>query len=448
VYDVAVFGSGFAGYSIAASLLEAGYNVLVVEKGPRKDFRKSIELALVASSWESVESQATELDLGVATPPRFIGLGGTSTLWSGKWRPLDKVDFLRSEDDRGWPFDQDELDSHYRAVSKRFGFSLDDDPAVETVRKHAASAGVRLVRTALSNPPTRLAEMWNGLEIAYPRLTILSDVEQLEFHINGGTIKHVHVLRSGNDSAEVSANNYVIAAGGIASAGLVRELHHTATGDLESFLGGYMDHPKGEAGILWPRKNLEHLAQLFKRKGGTDLYGLSLPEDELLSLGIGNHVVFLGRSHPVGLFRSRPIKLEVHVDQFPEGCNGIDYTESLKVRWKISAKTRRNVEMFLQMLSQRLEPLFGRVDLRTWIDLRSASHPSGCTPLSSTPSGCQIHASGRLNAISNAYCVSSSAFPFAGSANPTITVAALANRLAKQLAPKTSRSAKYLAPAI
>jgi monoamine oxidase len=31
VYDVAVFGSGFAGYSIAASLLEAGYNVLVVE---------------------------------------------------------------------------------------------------------------------------------------------------------------------------------------------------------------------------------------------------------------------------------------------------------------------------------------------------------------------------------------------------------------------------------
>jgi choline dehydrogenase-like flavoprotein len=53
--------------------------------------------------------------------------------------------------------------------------------------------------------------------------------------------------------------------------------------------------------------------------------------------------------------------------------------------------------------------------------------------MSSTPSGYQLYPDGRLNSLTNVYCVSSSAFPCGGSANPTMTIAALGNRLSEQL---------------
>jgi hypothetical protein len=224
------------------------------------------------------------------------------------------------------------------------------------------------------------------------------------------------------------------AAGGIASAGLVRELHGAATGKFQPFLDGYMDHPKGVAGELWPTRSLDDLDQLL----AVHEVGLSLPEDELLDRGIGNHVIFLwGRPRSdravTACWRSRAIKLLAHAEQFPESFNGVDYRRPSEVRWKISAKTRRDVDLFLRLIASRVEALFGRVEIRAWINFRGASHPAGCTPMSSTPVGCQLHPDGRINSVTNAYCISSSAFPFAGSANPTMTIAALGYRLSEQL---------------
>jgi len=437
MYDIAIYGSGFAGYSVAAPLLERGYSVVVVEKGPRNDFRKSVELAQVISPWQTVESAVHfgAVEFGVAAnPPRFIGLGGTSSVWSGRWRPLDAVDFLRFKDGRSWPFDISELEPHYLAASVRFEFSLRNNLDFEPIRRRALNCGLRLVQTALQTEPIRLTERWGRLEDDYPRLVILSDAAQTEFNVSNGTIEDVFVRRNNGHRTKIEAHDHVIAAGGIASAGLVGELHHAATGCLQPFLDGYMDHPKGLAGTLWPTRGLEDLDELLKQNE----FGLSLPEDELLQRGIGNHVVLLEptdsrRDRAVARWSKHAIKLRLSAEQFPEKWNGIDYRRSSEVRWRISVDTRRDVNLFFRLISPRIEALFGRVDGKAWIDFVGASHPAGCTPMSSKPSGCQLHPNGRLNSLTNVYCISSSAFPCGGSANPTMTIAALGNRLSEQL---------------
>jgi choline dehydrogenase-like flavoprotein len=448
MYDLAIYGSGFAAYSLAAPALERGYSIVVLEKGPQHDLKASLDLARVLSPWEPVESDG--FDFGTnelnrySKVPRFIGLGGTSALWSGKWRPLDRMDFRRPRDGRRWPFDKTVLEPHYRATARRYGFSFEDDSETQEVRLRAEAHGIRLVQIALPEPPVRLFDRWNTLEKS-PHLRIVTNVQSLEFRIKGEAIARL-LLRGKNGRAEeITARFHVIAAGGIASAELVRDLTRQATGSPVAFLRGYMDHPKGVVGLLRPTRNLDDLNRLLSWKGGANSYALSLPEDELLERGIGNHTLFMfGRVSRYraasALLTRSPIKLVANVDQPPEPWNGITSTSPSAVYWRISSATRRDLNNFLACIIPRIEALFGKIKRSTWIELRAASHPAGCVPFSEAPSLYELYPDGRLATLSNAYCISAAGFPFAGSANPTMTVAALGDRLAEQLAPAPTMS--------
>jgi hypothetical protein len=47
-------------------------------------------------------------------------------LWSGKWRPLDSLDFARRNAERAWPFGPAEIEPSVQAV---FGFVWRGDQA-------------------------------------------------------------------------------------------------------------------------------------------------------------------------------------------------------------------------------------------------------------------------------------------------------------------------------
>jgi GMC oxidoreductase len=448
MYDLAVYGSGFAAYSVAAPALERGYSIVILEKGPQNDLKTSLHLARVLSPWEPVESDGVDFGTNelnrYSKVPRFIGLGGTSALWSGKWRPLDRTDFRRPRDGRCWPFDQTALKPHYRATAIRYGFTFEDDSEAQEIRLRAEAQGIRLVQIALPASPVRLFDRWNALEKS-PRLRIVTNVQSVDFRIKGEAIASLLLRGEDGRAEEITARFHVVAAGGIASAELIRDLTRQATGSPVGFLRGYMDHPKGVVGLLRPTRNLDDLNRLLSWKGGANSYALSLPEDELLEREIGNHTLFMfGRvnrySAASALLRRSPIKLVANVDQPPEPWNGITSTNPSAVYWRISSATRRDLNNFLACIIPRIEALFGKIERNTWIELHAASHPAGCVPFSEAPSLYELHPDGRLASLSNAYCISAAAFPFAGSANPTMTVAALGDRLAKQLAPARTTS--------
>ena len=160
--------------------------------------------------------------------------------------------------------------------------------------------------------------------------------------------------------------------------------------------------------------------------------------NNLATDSLGNHTLFLwGRSRQqLGwkrFYRRRAIRVSVSVDQFPEETNQIDLSMENSVRWRISGETRGNLDRFLDRILPRVEDLWGKIDRVSWCDLRGASHPAGCTPFAHAPDAFQLHPDGRVACLDNAFCASSAAFPFAGSANPTLTIAALGHRIAAAL---------------
>ncbi|MEX1257204.1 MAG: GMC oxidoreductase [Gemmatimonadota bacterium] len=442
MFDVAVYGSGFAGFALATRLVERGKSVLVVERGPRNDLRTSAELARIRFPWEPVESGG--FDFGVealeafANVPRFQGVGGTSMLWSGKWRTLDSVDFARRMGERGWPFDRASLEPHDEAVARRFGFSLEEEPEFEGLRHRVLSAGLRLVRIALPKSPVRLAGKWLALEET-AALRLQTDAREIEFAMKSGRILSARCRGAeGHPWFEIEANTHVVAAGGIASTALVAHLVAQAGTGNRPFMGGYMDHPKGEVGQMRPRHHLDDLELLLQADESQRLYAVTLPEEEIIAEGMGNHTIFLwsqrsGASGARRPSRSRRVQMVINAEQFPEPWNGVSCPDGNTVRWRISGETRRDVDRFLSLILPRLEAYFGPVTRARWIPLRGASHPAGCTPYSTSPAPGELHPDGRIEGIDNAFCASSSGFPFAGSANPTLTVAALADRLASRL---------------
>jgi choline dehydrogenase-like flavoprotein len=112
----------------------------------------------------------------------------------------------------------------------------------------------------------------------------------------------------------------------------------------------------------------------------------------------------------------------------------------LRVVWRIGADTRRTHARFHALLAERLrETRAGvlRSRLLTEPDYEPAyednAHPMGATRMSSDPRRGVVNTDGRVHALENLYVAGSSVFPAGGQANPTLTIVALALRLAAYL---------------
>ena len=144
-YDVCVIGSGAGGGPVAATAAEAGYSVVVLEKGPWFDrdqfFKDEIALCGRPTFWphERDEPQVQEWFDGRgqrqarATGDLWNGnlVGGSSVLMSGFFLRLKPADFrLRSTygpvegaDVADWPITYDDLEPWYARAEQEVGVS-------------------------------------------------------------------------------------------------------------------------------------------------------------------------------------------------------------------------------------------------------------------------------------------------------------------------------------
>lgn len=154
-FDVCVVGSGAGGAPVALALAEAGYSVVVLEKGPRftaDDFYKD-ELACcrreVFTPSLADERHVIAPERGSPTSTADSGtswwngncVGGATNFMSGYFHRQKPVDFrLRSQfgavegaDVRDWPIGYDDLEPYYARVEREVGISgrTADHPAAE-----------------------------------------------------------------------------------------------------------------------------------------------------------------------------------------------------------------------------------------------------------------------------------------------------------------------------
>ena len=115
----------------------------------------------------------------------------------------------------------------------------------------------------------------------------------------------------------------------------------------------------------------------------------------------------------------------------------------IEVDWRLTELDKRSLQAGHQALAEELGRTgLGRLQIDRWLtedltswppELDGGHHHMGTTRMSDRSDQGVVDADCRVHGMANLYVAGSSVFPTSGSANPTLTIVALALRLAGHL---------------
>ncbi|MCA0374406.1 MAG: GMC family oxidoreductase [Gemmatimonadetes bacterium] len=158
------------------------------------------------------------------------------------------------------------------------------------------------------------------------------------------------------------------------------------------------------------------------------------------------------RSHDVESVRRQPrFALFTRQEQAPNAASRITLTRErdafgvprVDFHWALSARDRHTMQQTVRLLAREFGRLgIGRVQLRDWLRADDGPWPAvvsggwhdiGGTRMHTSPREGVVDADCRVHGIANLSLAGAGVFPTAGAANPTLTIVALALRLAERL---------------
>jgi choline dehydrogenase-like flavoprotein len=468
---VCVVGAGAAGIALARELSRSGLDVCLLESGGLGPEPGPQDLA----RGEIAGAPYCPLDAN-----RARQLGGTTGLWAGWCRPLDDSDFQARAwvPDSGWPLGREELRPYYRRAGALCELPPSDgDPEAGPWRPDGMPLPLdpeRIVtRVYRLSPPTRFGQVYRP-ELAasrHARVLLHATAIELETDGPGESVTCVRAAAATRPFA-VKARHYVLAGGGIENARLLLASRRTAAtglGNAHGLVGRYfMEHVHFHSGYLALAPAWRRRAALYAGRGRAEVGRFFVSPRAQEREGLLNWTASLERWRPDraaaaawlrGEGRARPrwrellpgtLRLHETIEPLPNPDSRVtlgperDALGMPRVRldWRPSPEERTTSRRARALLDQALRQAgLGRIVATTgdddaWPPPRQGTrgHHMGTTRMSADPRRGVVDPRCRVHGVRNLYVAGSSVFPTGGAGTPTLTLLALALRLADHLA--------------
>lgn len=484
--QVVVVGSGIAGAEVATYLARHGRNVVLVESG-RDRFDPQIQaLNNVTFLGKRHREMKPDAYYHRYLPPELRGVsrvrqfGGTSNVWTGKWKYLQPIDFEGRSwvPNSGWPISYEDLLKYYRSAAHDYGFGDLEAEAqrseIVTLQQRIAANGLKLSSFYWEATPTRTAKRFGDEMRRSPNLRVVlgATVHELQLDTSHQRVTSVVCRSLEGRELVVEGNTVVLATGAFESARILLASDHQlpdGIGNAHDLVGRfYTDHPKHHTGTLRPgalTRQYAHELQYAPKPRFCICFALdnaTQQQHQLLE-----HVLYLKPIYekPLDrlqrLVRRQPLcrdengavaayKVKFVTEQVPQPASRIQLgsdrdglsQRQLEVNWCFTDHDHRSLAQTLELLTQRFaEAGLGTFDFGddppTLANMTDAAHQMGTTRMASSPEAGVVDPNCRVFGTDNLYIASSAVFPTGPSYSPTFTILALARRLGEHLLQST-----------
>ena len=485
--QVIVLGSGIAGAEVATHLARHGREVILLESG-RDRFEPSIQaLNDVIFLGKRHRELNPDSYYHRYLPPELRGVsrvrqfGGTSNVWTGKWKYLQPSDFEARPwvENSGWPIDFEELLEHYRSAAKDYGFGdLEAEamrPEIVELRDKIAVHGLKMSSFYWEQTPTRTAVRFGEEMRQSKNLQVVLGATATELKLDASCQRITGVACRSLEGREllVEGDTVILATGAFESARLLlasdRQLPK-GIGNAHDLVGRfYTDHPKHHTGTLNPGNLVRQYArELQYAPKPRFCICFALDDATQREKKLLEHVLYIKPIYekPVQslwrIVRGRPVcrddigaianyRVKFVTEQFPHKNSRVKLgTErdalgqrKLEVDWCFTDCDRHSMTQTLRLLTER----FAAAELGTFEfsneppnleNMTDAAHQMGTTRMASRPEEGVVDTNCRVFGTENLYVASSAVFPTGPSYSPTFTILALARRLGQHLLQKTA----------
>jgi choline dehydrogenase-like flavoprotein len=455
--DVCIVGAGAAGITLAMQLTGSNRQVLLLESGGF-EFEEKVQ-SLYQGSNTGREYYAPDV-------ARLRFFGGTTNHWAGWCAPLEPGDFEVRDwiPLSGWPVRYETLEPWYRRAQEicqlgPFEYTPEYWERQSGLQRLPLSRDEIATKIIQFSPPTRFGQVYREAIVNARNVTLWTHANATDIQ-SDGVASHVtgmEVRTLDKKRVSVRAKRYVLACGGLENARILmlsNRVNPEGLGNQNGVVGRYfMEHPHVNTSTL-----------LLSRRANVQFYtppgGAFLP---LVELAPAAQRHFRTAGYSAVLFPKSPTEssgpgllwqFNARLEQVPNPDSRITLSRErrdslglpqLDVHWELTKFDKKSLLSGELTLAREFgRKSLGRVRVPDWMmrdddqwpgsdDMYAGPHAMGATRMSDNPRRGVVDADCKVHGIDNLFVVGSSVFATAGTSNPTLTVVALAARLADHL---------------
>ncbi|MFN3197741.1 MAG: GMC oxidoreductase [Bradymonadia bacterium] len=478
--DVCIVGAGAAGITLARDLGARGLTVLLFESGGQAEEPETQDL--YAGEMTGVG------DVGL-TDCRLRQFGGTTNRWAGWCRPLDPEVFeARAAAPLGaWPIAHADLVPWYKQAQRTCeigAFQYDVDHVLAETGKPLLPLAAPADHVFYQySPPTRFAEVYGPELEQSPTITVYLHANLVDLDFEGAAVSGLQLRTLSGVAFTATARQYVLALGGLENARMLLAARGgQGVGNERDQVGRYfMDHPHFYVSgymLVRDQPNLDlylrrtristtddfdpeprevsvkaALTLTSEARAAHDLMPVAIT---LRSIELDDALEATGTLSPQAIIDVskvspdvRVLGLDIRAEQSPDPESRItllDTTDALgmprmQLNWQVGQPDHVQYTQTLRLLGAAL----GQSGIgRLWMPLDEEElfkprryiggcHHMGTTRMAAEPANGVVDGECRVHGVDNLFMAGSSLFPSAGFANPTLTIVALAHRLAEHI---------------